>query len=266
MQGDFHSVFKGTGLEFEDVRPYQYGDDVRTIDWNVSAKGHGTFIKVFREEKEQTVFFIVDVSASGNIGSLRRTKLDVAKEICGVLALSAVKEGSHTGLLCYSDQKESFVKPNKGDIHALRLIHTLFALKPVSRATHLSGALYMAMKLIRRKSVMVLLTDFMDDGYEDALKTMAAKHDLIVLHIGDPKEQKLPGLGIIPVYQIEEQRTVWINSSSDHFKTKLSKLFLGKVVTLKHTLAASKASYAQVTTQDDFVPQLIELFRRRRGR
>jgi uncharacterized protein (DUF58 family) len=122
------------------------------------------------------------------------------------------------------------------------------------------------MKLIKRKSVMVLLTDFMDEGYEDALKAVAAKHDLVVIHVGDPTERKLPGLGIIPVYQIEEQRTVWVNSSSSHFKEKLGRVFSGKAAAISNLLARCNASYAQVSTQEDFVPQLIELFRRRRRR
>ena len=114
MQGDFHSIFKGTGLEFDDVRPYQYGDDIRSIDWNVSAKGHGTFVKTFKEEKEQTIFFILDVSASQEIGSPGKTKVDIGKEICGVLALSGAKESSQIGLICYSDEREKFIKPKKG--------------------------------------------------------------------------------------------------------------------------------------------------------
>ena len=135
MQGDYRSVFKGTGLEFDDVRPYQYGDDIRTIDWNVSAKGHGTFVKTFREEKEQTVFFILDVSASENIGSEGKTKADIGKEICGVLALSAVKESSHVGLICYSDIKERYIKPTKGHSQAYEIISALVNLKPQSLKT-----------------------------------------------------------------------------------------------------------------------------------
>src|SRR6476620_2756232 len=132
MQGDFHSIFKGTGLEFDEVRPYQYGDDIRTIDWNVTAKGHGTFVKTFREEKEQTIFFILDVSASENIGSPGRTKADIGKEICGVLALAASKESSHVGLICYSDVKERYMKPTKGNSQAYEIISAMAHLKPKS--------------------------------------------------------------------------------------------------------------------------------------
>ena len=148
MQGDFRSIFKGSGLEFDDVRPYQYGDDIRTIDWNVSAKGHGTFVKTFREEKEQTVFFILDVSASGDIGNPGRTKADVAKEICGVLALSSVKESSHVGMICFSDVKERYVKPGKGHSQAYEIIAALATLRPVSLKTSLKNALYFALNII----------------------------------------------------------------------------------------------------------------------
>src|SRR6187431_1725914 len=150
MQGDFHSVFKGSGLEFDDVRPYQYGDDIRTIDWNVSAKGHGTFVKTFKEEKEQTVFFILDVSASEDIGSPGKTKVDIGKEICGVLALSAVKESSHVGLICYSDQKEKYLKPTKGHSQAYEIISALVNLKPQSLKTNLSKAIAFSLNAIKR--------------------------------------------------------------------------------------------------------------------
>src|SRR5687768_6975091 len=133
MQGDFHSVFKGSGLEFNDVRPYQYGDDVRTIHWNVSAKGHGTFVKTFREEKEQIVFFVLDVSASQDIGSENLKKLDLTKELCGVLTLSAIKEQSKVGVVCFSDQKEGYIKPDKGLKYAYNIIYKIYNLVPKSR-------------------------------------------------------------------------------------------------------------------------------------
>ena len=141
MQGDFHSVFKGTGLEFDDVRAYQYGDDVRSIDWNVSAKGHGVFVKTYKEEKEQSVFLILDVSASQSIGIKGRQKLDVGKEICGVLALAAARQTSQIGMLCVSDQKEKYIKPGRGTDHAYNLIKALFELQPASDRTDLAGGI-----------------------------------------------------------------------------------------------------------------------------
>src|SRR5882757_6138327 len=141
MQGDFHSIFKGTGLEFDDVRPYQYGDDVRTIDWNVTAKGHGTFVKTFREEKEQTIFFILDVSASQDIGTPGKTKVEISKEVCGVLALSGAKESSQLGLICFSDGRELALKPSKGMKQAYEIISRIVNLKPQSLKTNLNKAI-----------------------------------------------------------------------------------------------------------------------------
>jgi uncharacterized protein (DUF58 family) len=149
MQGDYHSVFKGSGLEFSDVREYQYGDDVRTIDWNVSAKGHGTFVKTFREEKEQTVMFLLDVSASQEVGKHGSKKLDLCKEICGVLALSAVKEGSLTGVIAFSNKREKFIKPAKGMQQAYRIIAELWNLKTQSQQTDLSAAIHFTMNMLK---------------------------------------------------------------------------------------------------------------------
>ncbi|HYG18443.1 MAG TPA: DUF58 domain-containing protein, partial [Ohtaekwangia sp.] len=222
MQGDYRSVFKGTGLEFDDVRPYQYGDDIRTIDWNVSAKGHGMFVKTFREEKEQTVFFILDVSASEDIGTPGRTKSDIGKEICGVLALSAVKESSHVGLICYSDIKEKYIKPTKGHSQAYEIISTLSSLKPRSAKTNLSAAISFALNAIRRRSVVILISDFIDEGYMHNLKALARRHDLVIIQVSDKRETNLPKLGIIPVFDKETRKTIWINTSFGDFRKEIS--------------------------------------------
>jgi uncharacterized protein (DUF58 family) len=181
MRGNYHSVFKGSGLEFDDVRTYQYGDDVRTIDWNVSAKGHGTFVKIFREEKEQTVFCLVDVSASQEIGRRNSTKMDVARDICGVLTLSAVKEDSQVGLICFSDQKEKYMKPAKGLKHGYEVILNLFQLVPRSAGTSLSKAVAFTLNILKRRSVVIFVSDFIDDGYEADLRALARRHDLVVI-------------------------------------------------------------------------------------
>src|SRR5690606_37751361 len=164
MQGNYHSIFKGSGLEFDDVRTYQYGDDIRTIDWNVSAKGHGTFVKTYREEKEQTVFFLLDVSASQEIGTPGNKKIDVGKEICGVLTLSAIKEHSHVGVICFSDQKEQYIKPGTGVQHGYQLIKKIFDLRPSSSKTDLSKGILYTLKAIKRRSVVIVISDFIDEG------------------------------------------------------------------------------------------------------
>ncbi|HEY4654403.1 MAG TPA: DUF58 domain-containing protein [Cyclobacteriaceae bacterium] len=262
MQGDFRSVFKGTGLEFDDVRPYQYGDDVRTIDWNVSAKGHGTFVKTFREEKEQTVFFILDVSASEDIGSPGKTKADVGKEICGVLALSAVKESSHVGLICFSDQKEKYLKPTKGSAQAYQIIYALINLKPRSLKTNLSRALAFTLNTIKRRSVVILISDFIDDeSYYKNLKALARRHDLVIIHISDKRETNLPKLGIVPIVDKETRKTLWINTSFGNFRHLISSRLVNRTETLEKFCRKHQINFISLDTDEDYVPKLLRLFR-----
>jgi uncharacterized protein (DUF58 family) len=261
MQGDFHSIFKGSGLEFDDVRPYQYGDDIRTIDWNVTAKGHGTFVKTFREEKEQTVFFILDVSASENIGSPGRTKADIGKEICGVLALSAGKESSHVGLICFSDVKEKYLKPTKGNLQAYEIISALAHLKPKSTQTNLAKAISFALNTIKRRSVVVLISDFIDEGYAHNLKSLARRHDLVVIHISDKRETRLPKLGIIPIEDKESQRTLWINTSFGDFRDKIVKRYSDRKSALEIFSRKHQINFISLDTDEDYVPKLLKLFK-----
>lgn len=261
MQGDFHSIFKGSGLEFDDVRPYQYGDDIRTIDWNVSAKGHGTFVKTFREEKEQTVFFILDVSASEDIGSPGRTKLDIGREICGVLALAAVKESSHVGLICYSDVKEKYFKPTKGHSQAYEIISALATLKPKSLKTNLSKAFSFALNTIKRRSVIILISDFIDEGYTKNLQSLARRHDLVIVHISDKRETRLPGLGIIPVLDKESQKTIWVNTSFGDFRQTITKGHDERKSALDKFCKKHQINYLWLDTDEDYVPQLLKLFK-----
>jgi len=261
MQGDFHSVFKGSGLEFDDVRPYQYGDDIRTIHWNVSAKGHGTFVKTYREEKEQTVFFILDVSASEEIGQTGRTKSDVSREICGVLTLSAVKESSHVGLICFSDVREVYLKPVKGHSQAYEIIKALASLKPKSLQTNLAHAISFALNIIKRRSVVILISDFIDEGYFDNLKALARRHDLVVIHISDKLESNLPGLGIVPVIDKESGKTLWVNTSSSDFRRKISQSLEARKDELAKFSRKHQINFISLDTQEDYVPKLLRLFK-----
>ena len=261
MQGDFHSIFKGSGLEFDDVRPYQYGDDIRTIDWNVSAKGHGTFVKTFREEKEQTVFFILDVSASENIGSAGSTKADIGKEICGVLALSATKESGHVGLICFSDVKEKYIKPVKGHLQAYEIISTLVKLNPRSLKTNLTKAVAFALNAIKRRSVVILISDFIDDGYFHNLKALARRHDLVIIHVSDKRETRLPKLGIIPIIDKETQRTLWVNTSFGDFRKKISDRLPTRKQELEKFSRKHQINFISLDTDEDYVPKLLRLFK-----
>jgi len=261
MMGDFHSIFKGTGLEFDDVRPYQYGDDIRTIDWNVSAKGHGTFVKTFREEKEQTIFFILDVSASQEIGTEGKTKVDIGSEICGVLALAAVKESSHVGLICFSDERELYIKPSKGILQAYQIIHGLFNLKPHSLKTNLNRALAFVLNTIKRRSVIILVSDFIDDGYLKNLKALAQRHDLVMIHLSDKRETRLPKLGIIPVMDKESKKTLWVNTSFGDFRQKISERLEERKNALHTFSRKHQINFLSLDTDEDFVPKLLKLFK-----
>lgn len=263
MQGDFHSIFKGSGLEFDDVRPYQYGDDTRTIDWNVSAKGHGTYVKTFRETKEQTIFFILDVSGSQNIGNPGRTKFDVGKEICGVLAMAGAKEQSSIGLIAYSDQREIFLKPAKGMSKAYELVYQMIRLKPRSLKTNLSKAILFALNSIKRRSVIIMISDFIDEGYFHNLKSLARKHDLVMIHISDRRETNLPKLGIIPVLDKETNQTIWVNTSFGDFRNRIAAHHTERVKELETFCKRNQINFLSVNTEADYVPQLLKLFKTR---
>jgi uncharacterized protein (DUF58 family) len=261
MQGDYHSIFKGSGLEFSDVRSYQYGDDVRTIDWNVSAKGHGTFVKTFKEEKEQNVFFILDVSASQEIGSVQQKKIDIGKEICAVLTFSAVKESGNVGLICFSDQKELYIKPDKGMKQGYEVVYNLFKLKPKSIRTDLNKSLKFTMNLLKKKSIVILISDFIDENFEHNLIAISQKHDLVVIHLSDSREFNFPKMGIIPLYDKESKKTIWVNSSSSRFREKINNSFKAKKEILENICRKYNANYLWIDTQEEYVNKLVQLFK-----
>jgi uncharacterized protein (DUF58 family) len=262
MMGDFHSIFKGSGLEFDDVRPYQYGDDIRSIDWNVSAKGHGLFVKTFKEDKEQTVFFILDVSASQNIGNQGATKSDIGKEICGVLSLAASKESSHVGLICFSSVNELYLKPTKGNQQAYQVISALANLKPNSKTTNLKKAVSFAVNIIKRKSVIILISDFIDgEDYFHDLKALSRRHDLVLIHIRDKRETNLPKLGIIPVEDKESGKTLWINTSFGDFRQKISHQVATRQEELGKFTRKHQINFISIDTEEDYVPKLLKLFK-----
>lgn len=261
MQGDFHSIFKGSGLEFDDVRNYQYGDDVRTIDWNVTAKGHGTFVKTFIETKEQTIFFLLDVSGSQEIGTPGHQKKDVSKELCGVLSLVALKDSSKVGLICFSDQKELHLKPAKGNKQLYEILSSLRDLKPISTKTNINDAIVHTLNTVKRRSVIFLISDFIDEGYEKNLKALAKKHDLVVIQIHDKRETDIPNLGIIPVFDKENKKTIWVNTASSYFKKQLDKTYSKNTNELTNICRKFQINHLSLDTNEDYVPKLIRLFK-----
>lgn len=263
MQGDFHSIFKGSGLEFDDVRPYQWGDDVRNIHWGVTAKGHGTFMKTFIEEKEQTVFFLLDVSASQEIGKKKQQKIDIAKQITGVLTISAIRESSKVGLLCYSDRVEEYVKPSKTMKHAYEIINRMFLLQPKSRRTNLDQGIKYLLNLLIKKSIIFVISDFIDENFTHSLRGLSRKHDLVVIQVADKREAAIPQLGIVPLLEKESNRTIWLNTSSSDFKNAIQQTHGSNKETLADFCRRNDVNYLSINTEDDYVPQLIKLFRHR---
>jgi uncharacterized protein (DUF58 family) len=261
MHGNYHSIFKGSGIEFSDLREYQYGDDIRTIDWNVTAKGHGSYVRLFQEDKEQHIIFLVDVSSSLEIGKKDQTKLDIIKEITGVLMLSAVKEGSEIGLVCYSDKKELYIAPDKGIKHAYFLINRLFNLEPESKLTDLNKATQYTLSILKRKSIVIVLSDFIDDQYEKNLISLSKKHDLVIIQIQDSREMFLPSMGIIPLIDTETNRTIWTNSSSKRFRSNMEKRQRLIQEKLELFSKAYESNYTCINTHEDYITKLVELFR-----
>lgn len=264
--GEYHSAFKGQGIEFAEVRPYQFGDDIRSIDWNVSARYEETFVKVFEEEREQTVMLIVDVSGSGDYASQGKFKREMAAEICAVVAFSAIQNNDKVGLLLFSDQVEEFVPPKKGRRHVLRLIRDLFAHESVSQKTDLSVALNHALHVLNRRSIVLVLSDFQTEGYETALRAVSRRHDTVAIHLMDPTEEALPNVGLLEVTDPETGKTHVIDTgargqrsayadAADRFRSETEAL-----------LRRVRVDRIAVRTDEGYVEPLVQFFRRRNRR
>jgi uncharacterized protein (DUF58 family) len=236
---------------------------VRSIDWNVSAKGHGTFVKTYKEEKEQSVFLMLDVSASQTIGTGKQQKIDIGKEICGVLALSAARQQSQIGIVCISDQKEKYIKPAKGIEQAYTIIKALQELVPRSTKTNLAAGIRLTLDIIKRRSIILLISDFVDVNYEKELAMLAKRHDLIVIQLLDVRERKIPGLGIVPVMDKETGKVVWLNTSGEEFQKKYYAEYAENQNKVVQICQKYQANYLAIETNEDYVPQLVNLFRLR---
>jgi uncharacterized protein (DUF58 family) len=219
FSGEYHSVFKGRGMSFAEVREYQYGDDIRSIDWNVTARTGAPFVKIFEEERELTVMLLVDVSASGDFGTRQKLKSQVAVEICALLAFSAIKNNDKVGLVIFSDHVEQFVPPRKGRRHVLRVLRELLYHRPKGRGTDIGAALEYLAHVQRKRAVTFLVSDFRDEGFDRALAVAGRRHDLVAVRIGDVREQELPALGYVELEDPETCERVVVNTSSRAFRS-----------------------------------------------
>ena len=264
-QGDYNSIFKGSGIDFDDLRPYQYGDDHRSINWNISAKEDKIYTNTYKEDKEQSVFFLVDVSQSQHIGK-EENKINISKEIASVLTISALNTNSQVGILCFSDQKELFIQSKKGASHGYRIIKNLYELNQKSKKTNISSMIKFFMNTVKKKSLVILISDFIDKDYDKNIKALAKKHDVICLHIYDDYETNIPNLGIIELEEKENNFRKWVNTSSSSFKKLSDNLFISKPEELKKKMNAIGINYLKINSKENYVKNLIKLFKYRKKR
>ena len=261
--GEYHSAFKGRGIEFSEVRPYQIGDDIRSIDWNVSARVGDTFVKVFEEEREQTLMLVVDVSGSEDFGTRDKFKREIAAEICAIIAFSAIKNNDKVGLLLVSDQIELFVPPKKGRKHALRLLRDLFAHEPQSRGTDLSVALNHVLHVLRRRSIVLILSDFFDRGFAKPLRVVARRHDTIAVQIHDPREEELPAIGLVHLTDAETGETVVLDTNNTRSRRTFTMHAGARQAEITDLFRRIRMDHISIRTDEGYVEPLINFFRQR---
>ena len=266
FSGEYHSVFKGRGMEFSEVREYQFGDDIRNIDWNVTARFGHPYIKIFEEERELTVLLMVDMSGSLIFGSLSKTKQQVAAELTAILAFSALKNNDKVGLILFTDKIEKFVPPRKGNKHVLRIIRDVLSFKPEGNTTNIRSALEFMNGAIKKRSIVFLLSDFMDEGYEKILRVVGKKHDLIGIVLDDRRETEIPKMGLIKLTDAETNQERWIDSSSARVQHALKKRKAELAVKRKSLFVSSRLDSVYVTTGENYITPLVQFFKLREKR
>jgi uncharacterized protein (DUF58 family) len=264
--GEYHSVFKGMGIAFEEVREYQPGDDIRTIDWNVTARMGHPFIKRYIEERELTVMLAVDCSGSNQFGTLIQQKKEVIAELAAVLAFSAINNNDKVGLVAFSDRVERFIPPRKGSRHVLRLIRDVLFFQPARRGTSLREALEFLNRILHRRSIVFLLSDFLDRDFEKALKRTARHHDLITLHIADPREEELPAVGLLELEDAETGARVLLDTSTRRVREAYAAAARQRREALRQLTRAAGADFVEVSTDGSHLDALIRFFRVRERR
>ena len=264
--GEYHSVFKGRGMMFSEVREYQPGDDIRLIDWNVSARVGTPFVKIFEEERELTVYMVVDVSGSGQYGTVEKMKMEIGTEIAAVLGFSAIKNNDKVGVLLFSNEVEKYIPPKKGKSHILRVIRELLYYKPKFRGTSINSALDFLLKVAKHRSVVFLISDFVESNYWTSLKMVNKKHDIIGIRLYDPSEAELPDLGLVKVMDPESEQEFWINTSRYSDRIDYKNTFNNRISELQSRCKKIKFDLISISTQEDYVEPLMDFFHRREKR
>ncbi len=261
--GEYHTAFKGRGMTFKEVREYQPGDDIRFIEWNVSARMGHPYSKLFEEERELTVFLLVDVSASNLFGTFRQSKKDLITEICAVLAFSAISNNDKVGLIFFSDKVEKFIPAKKGRDHVLYMVRELIGFKPTSGNTNLVKGLQFLSNVSKHKSIVFVLSDFADAGYQDALRVASKRHDVVGLQVYDHRDENLPQVGMIQVVDSETGKMVMLNTNNAHTRYMYNQQFNKMLNDAKQSFKRAGADLMQISTGQDYVKLLQQFFIRR---
>ena len=261
--GQYHSAFRGRGMTFSEVREYQYGDDIRNIDWNVTARFNHPYIKVFEEERELTVMQLIDMSASGDFGTRVHLKRELITEIAAVLSFSAIENNDKIGVILFSDRVEKFIPPQKGRQHILRIIRELLEFQPESKGTDISESLRFLTNAIKKRCTAFLISDFKDKGYARSLQVANNKHDVVALHIYDQRETSLPAVGMIRVMDAETGREQWIDTSRNRVRESYAMKWESHVEMMKEIFSRAGVDSVSLPTGEDYVKPLMHLFKRR---
>jgi uncharacterized protein (DUF58 family) len=266
LGGEYHSVFKGRGMEFDEVREYQYGDEVRSIDWNVSARMGHLYVKRYVEERELTVMLALDLSASGAFGTVRRFKNELAAELAALLAFSAIKNNDRVGALIFTDVVEKFISPKKGTKHVLRVVREVLAYEPVGRGTSIEAALKYLNNVVSKKCVLFLISDFLDDDYEQALRVANQRHDLIAFPIDDPRQRELPAVGILKLLDPETGRLAWLDTHSTQLREDYRRMAKDLVDLRTRIFQRNRIDFVNISTAQPYDIPLVKFFRERARR
>lgn len=267
FSGQYHSAFKGRGMTFSEVREYQYGDDVRNIDWNVTARFHRPFVKIFEEEREMTVMLLIDVSSSNDFGSFEATKRDITAEIAAVLAFSAIQNNDKVGVIFFSDRVEKFIPPKKGSSHILRIIREIVSFKPQYNGTDIGEGLKFLTSAIKKRTTAFLISDFMTSkSFEQEMRIAARKHDLISLRITDKRELILPKIGLLKFRDNETNKEFWVDTSTSSWNEAYQKYVHNETQRLNKIFANNGIDNTLIYTDEDYVKPLMQLFKRRESR
>ncbi|MCH8873078.1 DUF58 domain-containing protein [candidate division KSB1 bacterium] len=266
FSGEYHSVFKGRGMEFSEVREYQIGDDIRSIDWNVSARMGHPFVKVFEEERELTVILLVDVSSSADFGTVERMKGEIAIEICALLAFSAIKNNDKVGLIIFTDRIEKFVPPKKGKTHVLRVLRELLYHEPEGKGTDISLALEYLSRIITRRSVVFLVSDFISDDYQKAMQIANKRHDLVAITITDPREIELPNIGLVELEDAETGEIIMLDTADSTIRQTFTRITSNSREERDKNLRSMNVDSIDIRTDVSYIEPLIKFFRMRARR